>query len=91
MNSNIKNGYCIKNVKDACVCLFQYFLKYEGQLAEKIRSINQHGLEAVGAIETEISLSEVRIKTAEEKLLRLREKVAQLLLKIHPVSVSVAF
>uniref|UniRef100_A0A6J0UMS0 MORC family CW-type zinc finger protein 1 isoform X3 n=1 Tax=Pogona vitticeps TaxID=103695 RepID=A0A6J0UMS0_9SAUR len=62
----------------------QLFLQYEERITKKLQSIQQHGLQAVSAIETKLSLCDLQIKATQEKLEHLRGKVAQLLLKIHP-------
>ncbi|XP_015282820.1 PREDICTED: MORC family CW-type zinc finger protein 1 [Gekko japonicus] len=64
--------------------VFQYFLQYKRQRLEEIQPVNQPDLERIPTIETKIGLCESQVKTEQERLNHLREKMAQLLLKIHP-------
>ncbi|XP_062982925.1 MORC family CW-type zinc finger protein 1 [Elgaria multicarinata webbii] len=63
----------------------QYFSQYEVQLSKKIQSIERRGLETISTIEREITLCEVQIKAAQERLEHFRGEIAQLLLKFHPL------
>ncbi|XP_077198273.1 MORC family CW-type zinc finger protein 1 [Paroedura picta] len=64
--------------------IHQYFLQYKRQRSKEIQPTNKHGPEIMHTIETKIDLCEAQIKTVQERLNHLREKMAQLLLKIHP-------
>lgn len=73
------------------VYVFQYFLQYKRQRSEDTQPTSQHGLELACTIETKIGLCEAQEKAAQERLNHLQEKVAQLLLKIDPVSAALLF
>ncbi|XP_054830407.1 MORC family CW-type zinc finger protein 1 [Eublepharis macularius] len=64
--------------------IFKYYSQCERHTSEKIQSIGLEAKHAEAEAETKIGLCEVQVKTAQERLNHLREKMAQLLLKIHP-------
>ncbi|KAG6935187.1 MORC family CW-type zinc finger 1 [Chelydra serpentina] len=77
-----------EQLKKPALCYSQvmkdYFVQHESQILRKIQSLTRHSCEVAHVSELQQRRCEIQIKATQEKLKTLREKMSELIKRIHP-------